>query len=232
MKKTIIAFLFLLLTASSSLLAREKAKPVISILGDSYSTFEGYIPDGNESWYFTEPIENRTDVVDVKQTWWWQLISEGGYILGVNDSYSGATISYTGYNGEDYSPRSFLTRLPRLGSPDILLIFGATNDSWAKSPLGEFVYDKISRDMLYEFRPALGKLLSEAQNRYPGTKIVFIVNTELKSEISSSIIEVCKHYGIRYIELRDIDKQHGHPSVKGMIQIKNQMMKFLNNEKY
>lgn len=119
-----------------------------------------------------------------------------------------------------------------MGSPDILLIFGATNDSWAKSPLGEFVYDKISRDMLYEFRPALGKLLSEAQNRYPGTKIVFIVNTELKSEISSSIIEVCRHYGIRYIELRDIDKQHGHPSVKGMIQIKNQVMKFLNNEKY
>lgn len=69
MKKTIIAFLFLLLTASLSLLAREKAKPVISILGDSYSTFEGYIPVGNESWYFTEPIENRTDVVDVKQTW-------------------------------------------------------------------------------------------------------------------------------------------------------------------
>lgn len=27
--------------------ASDKAKPVISILGDSYSTFEGYIPSGN-----------------------------------------------------------------------------------------------------------------------------------------------------------------------------------------
>lgn len=96
MKKTIIAFLVLLLIGSLSLRAQKNAKPVISILGDSYSTFEEYIPNGNEPWYFKRPVENRTDVVDVKQTWWWQLISEDGYILGVNDSYSGATISYTG----------------------------------------------------------------------------------------------------------------------------------------
>lgn len=232
MKRPITAFLFLLLTASLSLPAQEKAKPVISVLGDSYSTFEGYIPQDNESWYFKKPVENRTDVVDVKHTWWWQLISEGGYILGVNDSYSGATISYTGYNGEDYSPRSFITRLPRLGSPDILLIFGATNDNWAQSPLGDFIYGEISRDKLYEFRPALGTLLSEAQNRYPGTRIVFIINTELRSEIVNSITEICNHYGVEYIELNDIDKMNGHPSVKGMGQIKNQIMKFLKKENH
>jgi hypothetical protein len=222
--------LFLLFTVSFPLQAQEKAKPVISILGDSYSTFEGYIPPGNEPWYFTEPVENRTDVVDVKQTWWWQLISEGGYLLGVNDSYSGATISYTGYNGEDYSPRSFITRLPRLGSPDILLIFGATNDNWAQSPLGEFIYDGVSRESLYEFRPALGKLLCEAQNRYPGTRIIFIINTELRSEIANSITEICNHYGVEYIELSCIDKLNGHPSVKGMVQIKTQILNHLRNK--
>ena len=102
----------------------DKAKLTISILGDSYSTFEGYVPSGNVSWYATTAWENRTDVVDVRQTWWWQLISEGGYILGVNESYSGSTISYTGYNNEDYRDRSFLTRLPRLGASDILMIVG------------------------------------------------------------------------------------------------------------
>lgn len=216
--------------ASFSLHAQEKAKPVVSILGDSYSTFDGYIPQGNESWYFTKPVNNRTDVVDVKQTWWWQLISEGGYILGENDSYSGATISYTGYNGEDYSHRSFITRLPRLGSPDILLIFGATNDNWAKSPLGEYLYENVSRESLFEFRPALGKLLSEARNHYPGTRIVFIVNTELRPEIVSSIKEVCGHYGVEYIELRDIDKRNGHPSIKGMKQIKTQILNFIKKQ--
>lgn len=232
MKNLFVSVFVLIFATAFSLNAQEKAKPVVSILGDSYSTFEGYIPQANESWYFTEPVENRTDVVDVKQTWWWQLISEGGYILGENDSYSGATISYTGYHGEDYSPRSFITRLPRLGSPDILLIFGATNDNWAHSPVGEYVYGNVPRYRLYEFRPALSKLLSEAQNHYPGTRIVFIINTELRPEITSSIVEVCRHYGVEYVELRDIDKRNGHPSVKGMTEIKNQVLRFLKNEKH
>ena len=217
----------LVLLAVPALRAAGKAKPVVSILGDSYSTFEGYIPARNASWYATVPWENRTDVVNVRQTWWWQLINEGGYILGVNDSYSGATISYTGYNGDDYSDRSFLTRLPHLGSPDLLLIFGGTNDSWTGGPLGEYVYDNFTRGHLYEFRPALAKLLTEAQNRYPGTRIVFIVNTELKDEITGSIKEVCTHLGVEYVMLRDIDKLAGHPSIKGMEQIKNQILQYL-----
>lgn len=217
----------LVLLAVPALRAAGKAKPVVSILGDSYSTFEGYIPAGNASWYATVPWENRTDVVNVRQTWWWQLINEGGYILGVNDSYSGATISYTGYNGEDYSDRSFLTRLPHLGSPDLLLIFGGTNDSWTGGPLGEYVYDNFTRGHLYEFRPALAKLLTEAQNRYPGTRIVFIVNTELKDEITESIVEICTHLDVEYVMLRDIDKLAGHPSIKGMEQIKNQILQYL-----
>lgn len=224
-RKSIISFFLLLVMVA--LRAAESTKPVISILGDSYSTFEGYIPEGNVSWYANTAWENRTDVTDVRQTWWWQLISEGDYKLGVNDSYSGSTISFTGYNNEDYADRSFLTRLPHLGSPDILLIFGGTNDSWTGGPMGEFVYDKLTRGHLYEFRPALGKLLKEAQNRYPGTRIIFIVNTELKSEITESIEKICKYYEIDCIRLHDIDKLSGHPSVKGMKQIKEQVLKYL-----
>lgn len=227
MMKRLAFICCLVLLAVPALRAAGKAKPVVSILGDSYSTFEGYIPAGNASWYATVPWENRTDVVNVRQTWWWQLINEGGYILGVNDSYSGATISYTGYNGDDYSDRSFLTRLPHLGSPDLLLIFGGTNDSWTGGPLGEYVYDNFTRGHLYEFRPALAKLLTEAQNRYPGTRIVFIVNTELKDEITESIVEICTHLDVEYVMLRDIDKLAGHPSIKGMEQIKNQILQYL-----
>lgn len=225
MKK--VGILLLLLLTAIQLQAAVKAKPVVSILGDSYSTFENYIPIGNASWYTTTPWENRTDVVDVKQTWWWQLISDGGYILGINDSYSGATVSYTGYNGEDYSDRSFITRLSRIVPSDVLLIFGATNDSWAGGPLGEYKYDKLTRGHLYEFRPAIGKLISEARNRLPGTRIVFIINTELKPEITESIVEVCRHFDVEYIKLHNIDKLYGHPSKKGMIQIKEQVLDFL-----
>ena len=205
--------------------ARHAAKPVVSILGDSYSTFEGYSPVGNAVWYDTRPNPKKTDVSDVKHTWWWQFISRGGYILGVNDSYSGATVSYTGYNGADYSDRSFITRLPRLGSPDILLIFGATNDSWAGVKVGEYSYaEPLSGPQLYEFRPAMARLLSEAVNRYPGTEIYFIINSELRDDITQSIREVCDHYSVRYIQLHDIDKISGHPSRAGMTAIADQLL--------
>ncbi len=85
----------------------------VSILGDSYSTFQGYIPEGNKAWYYTPVDTSRTDVDNVTQTWWWQVISQSGCLIEKNDSYSGATISNHGYNNEDYSYRSFVTRLSR-----------------------------------------------------------------------------------------------------------------------
>lgn len=38
----------------------------------------------------------------------------------------------------------------------------------------------------------------------------------------------CKMYGIDVIELCDIDKRHGHPTVLGMKQIKKQVLEYIN----
>ena len=65
MKKFLIIFAVLL--ASLPVLAQRKS---VSILGDSYSTFEGFVePASNELWYFATPDPDPTDVDDVKQTW-------------------------------------------------------------------------------------------------------------------------------------------------------------------
>ena len=105
--------------------------PSVSILGDSYSTYEDFVtPATNELWYYAQNGEGKTDVKDVSQTWWHQVIKENGWRMCLNNSYSGATICYTGYDGNDYSARSFNTRMNDLGSPDIIFVFGATNDSW------------------------------------------------------------------------------------------------------
>lgn len=84
-------------------------------------------------------------MVSVRNTWWHQFIKENNYRLCVNNSFSGATICHTGYRSEDYSDRSFITRMKALGCPDIIFIFGATNDYWAKSPLGEYQYADWSK---------------------------------------------------------------------------------------
>lgn len=218
--------LFIFLTATCC----AQSKKGVSILGDSYSTFQGFVePKENALWYFVKPDPKLTDVNDVKQTWWHRLISENGYRLVKNNSYSGSTICNTGYNGNDYSDRSFITRMENLGSPDVLLIFGATNDSWANSPIGEFVWSDWTPEQLKSFRPALTYMLSYITDRYPNTEILYIINDGLKPEIESSIIEACGHYGVPYIQLEGIDKTAGHPNVKGMQQIKERVAAALSN---
>ena len=71
MKKSF--YLLLLITLYSSISFAQSLKS-ISILGDSYSTFEGYLqPDTNSIWYYVSPRQ-QTDVTSVKQTWWHKFI--------------------------------------------------------------------------------------------------------------------------------------------------------------
>ena len=201
----------------------------VAILGDSYSTFEGFVtPSTNEMWYFVKN-DGRTDVTDVTQTWWWQVVKEGGYHLGVNNSYSGSTIGYRGYNGDDYTARSFITRMDQLGDPDIILIFGATNDSWAGEPVGEYKYEGWSNADFFTFRPAMAYMLHHILLRYPNVKVYFLLNTELRDDITSSCKEICAHYNVPCIVLHDIHKINGHPSIKGMKAISQQVLAAIRN---
>lgn len=229
MKKILsIAVLLLSIMAftSNSVNAQKKS---VSILGDSYSTFKGYLqPDSNNVWYLVESQGN--DVVKVEQTWWHQLITKMDWKLCQNNSYSGSTIAYHGYNNFDFRLRSFENRASDLGNPDIIFIFGATNDSWSGTKVGEYKYSdwdtSISPDLtgeLYTYRPALAKMLDYMTKRYINVDIFFILNTELRDDINESTIEICKHYNVPIIYLHDIDKQMGHPSIKGMKQISDQV---------
>ena len=223
MKRTAILLVVLLVCSVAG--AQKKA---VSILGDSYSTFEGYVtPDTNEMWYYAQANSSSTDVADVSQTWWHQLITRQGWKFCVNNSYSGSTISYHGYSANDYSKRSFLTRMNNLGSPDIIFIFGATNDSWAGAPVGEYQYENLSKANFWTFRPAMARMLEWMTRRYVGTDIYFLLNDGLRDEINESVRTICQHYGVKCIELHDIDKKSGHPSVKGMKQIADQIVEAL-----
>lgn len=216
-----ITFVLVMLAGTSTAQYRKS----VSILGDSYSTFQGYLkPDTNAVWYWDNPEAQNTDVHQVCETWWHQFIKKNGYRLCVNNSFSGATISYSGYkrnNPEhaDYSDRSFITRLKNLGCPDVIFVFGGTNDSWAGSPIGEYQYEGWTREDLFAFRPAMAKLLKDLIDFYPNVEIYFLLNDGLKEEINESVRTVCAHYGVPCIELEGIDKINGHPSVEGMKQI-------------
>ena len=199
----------------------------VSILGDSYSTFQGYLePDTNYVWYFDGTPRTQTDVTSVTQTWWHQLITAKGWRLLKNNSFSGSTICNTGYRQEDVTRNSFLARMDNLGgAPDIIYIFGGTNDAWANSPIGEYKYQAWTKQDLYSFRPAMAYMLHHMTLRYLNTQIIFILNSELKEEVNESVREICKHYKVKLVELHDIDKKGGHPSIAGMKAIAEQLKK-------
>ncbi len=203
--------------------ANAQCKKSVSIFGDSYSTFENYLScDTNAVWYF-QGKQKKTDVTDVEQTWWHLLLKEKGWKLECNNSFSGSTICYTGYRKEDYQNRSFHNRLRYLGSPDIILVFGATNDCWAKSPIGDYKYSDWTKKDLYSFRPAMAAMCDGLKKRYPNVDIYFIMNCDLTETITTSCRTICNHYGIPMIELHDVDKINGHPSIKGMKTIAEQV---------
>ena len=149
------------------------------------------------------------------------MIDDNGLELLINNSWSGATICNTGYNGEDYTHRSFLTRSTNLGeNPDLIIVFGGTNDSWAGSPLGE----ADGTDM-YTVRPAAKALFKNIKTAYPEAVCIAIINTELSKDVEDAIVNACEIEDVPVVKLEAIDKQYGHPSINGMKQISSQVWK-------
>lgn len=207
------------------------------ILGDSYSTFAGWIPQGYDTWY-TENTSPSTDVTQVSQTWWHQLLTATQSELLLNCSYSGTTIGNTGYDGADCSEISFIARLDKLleagffkeNPADTLIVFGGTNDSWSGAPVGQLQYDSWTREDVFRVLPAVGYLLHRLKTRLPQTRVIVLINgDELKPEITQGLQEACRHYGMEQITLGGISMCEGHPNIAGMAQIAKQLLQYLEN---
>ena len=196
------------------------------IIGDSYSTFEGYIPEGFSIYYKNPPCP-YTDLTKVEETWWHQFVKKTNGNLVLNSSFSGSTVCNTGYDGKIVKQTSFLGRLKTLidehffeeNKIDTVIVFGGTNDSWANSPIGSIKYSDWTEEDELAFLPAFGELLALVKEKAPDASLITVINTELKDEIVSGIKEISLHYGADNVVLSDIDKLEGHPTVKGMEQM-------------
>ena len=135
-----------------------------TVIGDSYSTYEGWNNANNNGFAVYYPKTSVPDVTDVSHTWWHQLHSTDEFELEKLNTYSGSVISYRkGDVLQQGDKKSFLARLTRadMGNPDVILIFGGTNDSWhnTDADLGEYKYEGIVQNDLSHFRPAFAWLL-------------------------------------------------------------------------
>lgn len=193
------------------------------ILGDSYSTFEGYIPQDNHCYY---PREEVSNVRSVEECWWHILMQRNGMHLAINESYSGATVCTTVREGLPFSSafterarRSFSGAMPM----DVIFVFGGTNDSWLSRPIGEVKFSNRTQEDVKQVLPAYCDVLEYIRERNPEALVVSVINTQLEPQIHAGMLCANGHYGAVTVELKDIHKENGHPSVLGMSQIAEQI---------
>lgn len=200
---------------------------LVSILGDSYSTFSGCIPEGNYVYYPHEGIEN---VKSAEDTWWYQLLERRGLHLLINDSSSGTTVSNRVREHHTVKD-SFINRMKRSLSddgingekPGLILLFGGTNDCWIDNDVGTLQFSDWTEESLFSVLPAYCYMLDYVKKNNPNARIVGVINCDLKAEIMQGMAAACRHYGVQSVQLHDIHKVNKHPDQLGMRQICDQL---------
>lgn len=199
----------------------------VMIIGDSYSTYEGYIPEGYSCYYRTDRTEPPI-IIGVEKTWWHIFEKENDLNIVINDSFSGSTVCNTVRESLTVAS-SFISRIDKYIAEDFfaknnirtLFIFGGTNDSWIDAPVGNLQYSGWTAETLKCVLPAFCYLVDRAKTVVED--IIVIINSELKQEITDGFAEACKKNGVRYLCLKEIDKVNGHPTELGMKQIAQQV---------
>ena len=192
----------------------------VSILGDSLSTFTGYNPKGNATFYPNE----TNNVTTVEQTWWMKLITDANAKLEINNSHSGATVSGT-------ENSSYVARVENLGDPQYIIIHGGTNDYWRNVPVGELHFD-VSEDKLNanEFSDAYDLMVRKAMRLYSNANIITVIPHILTDSYANPIINITKKYGLfACVDLRkfSFNLVSGHYQIDGMATVEKALLKCL-----
>ena len=134
----------------------------LSILGDSISTFSGYIPAGNATYY------PRDDVQTVDSTWWKKLMNALGMTLKVNNSWSGSYV--TTVNGTTSAGCG--TRAEALGeSPDVIIVWMGINDFGNEVGLGTYDGTTAVPATTTTFREAYAIMLNKILTKYKTSEV-------------------------------------------------------------
>ena len=117
----------------------------VSILGDSISTFKGWCDTSRGGAYYPK---SDGDVTSVSDTWWHRLIyqkmSTGIFEKNISAGNTTVVQNSTGDSGAYWYGWDFGTRVQQLGlgDPDVILIFGGTND------YGHTLYNSTSEELI------------------------------------------------------------------------------------
>ena len=136
---------------------------LVSILGDSVSTFQGTNPRGY-SVFYDASMQRVNGLNSVSDTWWDRVITSMNARLCVNNSYSGSRVT-----GDCFPAAACEERLQNLGTqgeqPDYILIYAGFNDFAGGAEL-------ISSLDTYGFEDSYDQMLRTIRQNYPSARTV------------------------------------------------------------
>lgn len=208
-------------------------KKIISVLGDSISTFAGYTPRMMN--FYDTYIQEEAGISSVEDTWWMRVIRHMDGVLGSNDSIAGSTVS--GNVSLSATSRKRHQNLAINGRPDCILLYVGTND-WAYSVLPD-EFEEAYRDMLYSlttlypYADIYCATLLRGQEPADSEDCFFNVDGCISPMIYSSIIRNCvKEADLKLVDLEQYHMEYStidgvHPNACGMKMIADLWIKEL-----
>ena len=218
----------------------------ISILGDSISTYQGYIPSGYACFY----PETQNDVKDVTQTWWMQVLYNTAMRLAVNGSYSASAVCGDS-QAEDSSAGCSTRRINELMGtdgtvPDVILVYMGANDFFRSMELGKFNGMTGRGEKYYtNFTEGYELMIQKLLRTYPASRIYCMTLIEANSgdhprinekgntiaDFNQRIKEIAAAYGLPVIdvhncgmevyELNHYTSDGTHPNKEGAAKMAN-----------
>ena len=200
----------------------------VSILGDSISTFKGWLASGDGA----ACRYPNGDVDSVEKTWWYRFTTEWlGGVIDTNDSWSGTTIkSSSDANKPDYVKRYIDHK--GVGNPDVILIYGGTNEYMAQyyggngcklaGDMNIGTKEKVPASIMNGYLSTADaaatmseaevlptatycesyiKLLRMIKIQYPSAKVVCIIGDWFSEGMEKAILDFAPHFGARTVDL-------------------------------
>ncbi len=199
---------------------RVRENMYISFLGDSITTFQGYIPDGFATYYPTAGC----DVDSVEKTWWYQVVQKTGYKLLVNNSYSGTQVSGGTNYGNSYDRLKYLSKDGI--DPDIVIIHMGTNDFTHGVNVTKFKssYSAMIDKIREEYDDVEIYIINLPYNKYATSFIsprekYNVALQEISEEKNVELIDITE--GINKYNVHEYMFAGAHPSYKGMTYMAN-----------
>ncbi len=144
----------------------------LSILGDSLSTYEGWIPNECTNFF---PMNG--ELTDVSETWWMKVLTATGMELCANNSSAGCTCAGDSLETGEVRYGCSTDRISLLtGSqgkmPDIIIVFMGTNDLLKGVPLGDNDGTGLVKEgKVDNFSDAYTLILDKLASEYPMAQV-------------------------------------------------------------